>query len=126
MITEYISGALKRARYEKIEDRDPYYGEIPGLKGVWATGKTLSSCRRNLSEALDGWIIVRLRKSLPLPKINGISLMAESDGINQASKSLLLTAAKKSEIDRRLTAYCKDPSAGSPWGVVRRRLRKSL
>ena len=78
MITEYISGALKRARYEKIEDRNPYYGEIPGLKGVWATGKTLDACRRNLSEVLDGWIIVRLRKSLPLPKINGITLKAAS------------------------------------------------
>lgn len=78
MIIEYISGALKRARYEKIEDRNPYYGEIPGLKGVWATGRTLDTCRRNLSEVLDGWIIVRLRKSLPLPKINGITLKAAS------------------------------------------------
>ena len=78
MITEYISGALKKARYEKITDRNPYYGEIPGLKGVWATGKTLGECRRNLSEVLDGWIIVRLRKSLPLPKINGIALKAAS------------------------------------------------
>jgi predicted RNase H-like HicB family nuclease len=76
MITAYINGALKRARFEKIEDRNPYYGEIPGLKGVWATGKTLAECRRNLSEALDGWIIVRLRKSLPMPKINGIALKA--------------------------------------------------
>jgi predicted RNase H-like HicB family nuclease len=73
MITEYISGALKRARFEKIEDRNPYYGEIPGLKGVWATGKTLTACRRNLSEVLDGWIIVRLRKSLPLPKLSPFS-----------------------------------------------------
>lgn len=78
VIIEYINGALKRAQFEKIQDRNPYYGEIPGLKGVWATGKTLDACRRNLSEVLDGWIIVRLRKSLPLPKINGITLKAAS------------------------------------------------
>ena len=41
MITEYIEAALARAKYEIIEDEEPYYGEVPGLNGVWATGKTL-------------------------------------------------------------------------------------
>jgi predicted RNase H-like HicB family nuclease len=40
MITEHINAALNRAKYELIEDTDPYYGEIPDLKGVWAVGKT--------------------------------------------------------------------------------------
>lgn len=48
------------------------------------------------------------------------------DSIAQAPKSLLLTAAQKTEIDRRLAAYRKNPSAGSPWEVVRKRLRKAL
>lgn len=69
MIIEYIHEALKRAKYEIIEDEEPYYGEIPGLKGVWATGRTLEECRRNLSEVLDGWIVVRLRKGLRIPPI---------------------------------------------------------
>ena len=46
MITEYINAALSHAKYEIIEDTEPYYGEIPELKGVWATGKTLEECRR--------------------------------------------------------------------------------
>jgi predicted RNase H-like HicB family nuclease len=33
---------------------------------MWATGKTLEECRKNLAEVIDGWIIVRLRKGLPL------------------------------------------------------------
>jgi Uncharacterised protein family (UPF0150). len=56
MITEYIEAAMSKARYELIKDEEPYYGEVPELKGVWATGKTLEECRK-----------VRLRKELPLP-----------------------------------------------------------
>lgn len=41
MIVEYIHEALKRAEYEIIDDDEPYYGEVPELKGVWAQGKTL-------------------------------------------------------------------------------------
>ncbi|MCW3130199.1 MAG: type II toxin-antitoxin system HicB family antitoxin [Methanophagales archaeon] len=69
MITEYIEAALSKARYEIIKDEEPYYGEVPELEGVWATGKTLEECRKNLIEVIDGWIIVRLRKGLPIPQI---------------------------------------------------------
>jgi predicted RNase H-like HicB family nuclease len=69
MITEYIDEALRRARYEKIDDEEPYYGEINELKGVWATGKTLEECRNNLKEVLEGWILVSIKKGLPIPKL---------------------------------------------------------
>ena len=69
MIVEYIEAALERARYEIIEDEEPYYGEVSGLDGAWATGKTLEECRHNLAEVIDGWIVVRLRKGLPIPSI---------------------------------------------------------
>ena len=69
MIVEYINAALEKAKYEIIEDDEPYYGEVPGLKGVWAAGKTLEGCRRNLAEIIEGWIIIRLKKGLPIPSI---------------------------------------------------------
>ena len=69
MIIEYIETALSKAKYEIIEDEEPYYGEVPELKGVWATGKTLEECRKNLAEVIDGWIIVRLKKRLSIPPI---------------------------------------------------------
>lgn len=72
MILEYISAALERAKYDIIKDDEPYYGEVPGLKGVWATGKTLEECRRNLAETIEGWIILRLKKGLPIPSIGNI------------------------------------------------------
>ncbi|MBU4221050.1 MAG: type II toxin-antitoxin system HicB family antitoxin, partial [Euryarchaeota archaeon] len=62
MILEYINAAMEKAKYEIIEDDEPYYAEVPGLRGVWATGKTLEECRRNLTETIEGWIIIRLKK----------------------------------------------------------------
>ena len=69
MITEYIQAALSKAKYEIIKDEEPYYGEVPELAGVWATGKTLEECRRNLAEGLEGWLVVRLRRGLDVPAI---------------------------------------------------------
>jgi predicted RNase H-like HicB family nuclease len=69
MITEYIEAALAQAKYEIIEDDEPYYWEVPSLDGVWATGKTLEECRQNLAEVIDGWIVVRLKKGLSIPPI---------------------------------------------------------
>ena len=69
MITEYIEAALSRAKYEIMEDEEPYYGEVLELEGVWATGKTLEECRHNLAEVIDGWLVVRLKRGLSIPQI---------------------------------------------------------
>ena len=71
MLTEYIEAALAEARYELIRDEEPYYGEIPSLQGVWATGKTLEECRTNLREVLESWIVLRLRRGLSIPPVAG-------------------------------------------------------
>ena len=39
----------------EIDDPEPFYGEIPELQGVWATGKTLEACRDDLMSALEDW-----------------------------------------------------------------------
>ncbi|WP_321430157.1 type II toxin-antitoxin system HicB family antitoxin [uncultured Methanolobus sp.] len=67
MLIEYIHAALEKARYEIIEDDEPYYGEVPELEGVWATGSTLEECRKNLGEVIDEWIVFRLRKGFTVP-----------------------------------------------------------
>ena len=74
MIKEYINVALSHAHYEIIEDDEPYYGEVAELKGVWATGKTLEECRSKLEEVIEGWILVRLKKGLPIPSIGRCSI----------------------------------------------------
>ena len=74
MITQYIHSALKHARYEMIDDEEPFYGEVEGLQGVWATGTTLEECREKLVEVLDGWILVRLSRGLSIPPIGGVEI----------------------------------------------------
>ena len=69
MYGEYIEEALKKARYETIRDDEPYYGEVPELQGVWATGLSLEECRENLREVLDGWILIRTQKGLSIPSL---------------------------------------------------------
>lgn len=69
-ISEYIDMAIARAQFEKIEDNEPFYAEVPGLPGVWATGRTQDECRTNLRDVIDGWIEVRKRRGLQIPSIN--------------------------------------------------------
>jgi len=69
MLIQYIQAALENAKYEMIDDEEPYYGEVPGLEGVWSSGNTLEECRKNLEEVIDEWVIVRLAKGLTIPQI---------------------------------------------------------
>jgi predicted RNase H-like HicB family nuclease len=74
MLTEYIEEALKKAKYEIIDDEEPYYGEVPELKGVWASGKTLEECRKKLKEVIEGWLILSIKKGLSIPELDGITI----------------------------------------------------
>ena len=69
MIQTYIEAAMRQARYELIQDDEPYYGEIPELPGVWATGRTLEECRQNLLEVVDGWLLFRIARGMPIPPL---------------------------------------------------------
>ena len=74
MLASYIDKALEHAVYEIIEDDGSYWGEIPGMQGVWARRDTLEGCRRELREALSDWIALRLRLGLPIPVIDDIDI----------------------------------------------------
>jgi len=67
MIQNYISTYLNKASYELIDGGKRFYGEIKSLRGVWAVGKTLEECRANLLTTIEGWLIIRLKKNLPIP-----------------------------------------------------------
>jgi len=74
MLTEYLQRAMEHARYEIIDDEEPYYGEIPELSGVWATGETLEACRRNLASALEDWMLFSLTQGLSIPPIDDLEI----------------------------------------------------
>jgi len=67
MIQDFITTNLNKATYELIDGGKRFYGEIKGLRGVWAVGRTLEECRANLMTTIEGWLIVRLKKNLPIP-----------------------------------------------------------
>jgi putative addiction module component (TIGR02574 family) len=45
------------------------------------------------------------------------------DSIVECPEAVSLSEAQKAELDRRLEAYHQAPEAGSPWAVVRDRIR---
>ena len=77
MILEYSQAALRHAKYEILPDDGSYYGEIPECPGVYANATTLEDCRDELREVLDGWVLFRVHRNLPLPVIDGIELAIE-------------------------------------------------
>jgi predicted RNase H-like HicB family nuclease len=78
MLANYFDQAMEIAIYEIIEEDRTFWGEIPGLQGVWARHKTLEGCRRELREALSDWVALRLRLGLHVPEVAGIDIMKKS------------------------------------------------
>jgi predicted RNase H-like HicB family nuclease len=66
MLTAYVERQMKKAQYKLLGNRT-YFGEIPGIRGVWANAKNLENCRHELQEALEGWLLLKVhsRESVP-------------------------------------------------------------
>lgn len=69
MLTEFILSKLKLAKYKLLKD-GTYFGEISGLKGVWANGKNLKVCKKELQEVLEDWLFLKVRNQ---EKVSGSS-----------------------------------------------------
>ena len=74
MLTEYVEAAMRKANYEILPDDNTFYGEIPGFDGVYANSDNLETCRSELKEVLEEWILLSISRHLPLPIIDGIDL----------------------------------------------------
>ncbi|HDR15327.1 MAG TPA: addiction module protein [Desulfobacteraceae bacterium] len=48
------------------------------------------------------------------------------DSIAQVPEAVPLTDEEKAEIDRRLDSYHNNPNAGSPWSLVRERIKSRV
>ena len=73
MLVEYINRALRKAKYEMLED-GTYFGTVPGLRGVLANAKTLEACRDELVEVIEGWVLVRVANGLAVPPMDGVRI----------------------------------------------------
>ena len=65
-LNEFITKKLKEARYKLLKNGS-YFGEISGLRGVWANAKNLEDCRRELKEVLEDWILLKVRDGQKIP-----------------------------------------------------------
>ena len=74
MLASYLDIAMELAQYEIVEEDGAYWGEIPGLQGVWARHQTLAGCQRELREALSDWVALRLRLGLRIPELAQVDL----------------------------------------------------
>lgn len=70
MINKFIEKQLKKAKYKILEDKT-YFGEIPSLQGIWANARNLESCRKELKEVLEDWLVLKIRDK---EKISGFNL----------------------------------------------------
>jgi predicted RNase H-like HicB family nuclease len=73
LIREYVNLGLHKAHYEKLDDGS-FVAEVPGLQGVLATGATLETCRDQLAEVLEEWVLVRVAEGLDVPPIDGVTV----------------------------------------------------
>ncbi len=74
MLTSYIRAAMRQAKYEILSDDGSFYGEIDGFDGVYAATATLETCREELEEVLEEWILFRISRNLSLPSTTGINI----------------------------------------------------
>ena len=66
MLSEFIAKKLKQAKYKLLKDGS-YFGEVPGLKGVWANASNLEDCRKDLQEVLEDWLLLKVRDQEKIP-----------------------------------------------------------
>ena len=85
MLTRYIQAAMAHAHYELLADGEGYFGQIPELSGVWAQAETLEACRQQLQDALEGWILLRVRFGRTLPEIDGVLIQVSTEQVSEVA-----------------------------------------
>ena len=66
MLSAYVEKKMKEARYKLLKNKS-YFGEVPGLRGVWANAKNLEDCRQELRSALEDWLLFKLKDGDLIP-----------------------------------------------------------
>jgi predicted RNase H-like HicB family nuclease len=64
---------MVHADFELLPKGEGFFGHIPELRGVWANAESLEACRERLQDALEGWILLRVRFGWSIPEIDGIA-----------------------------------------------------
>lgn len=76
MFTRYVESVMRKARFERIDRGQVYFGRISGFRGVWTQGKTQRECAKNLQEVLEEWLLIKIRKQRFVPTTGKYNLNA--------------------------------------------------
>lgn len=79
MLIRFIEEKIKSAKYKILEDAT-YYGEIPGIQGVWANALTLEECRSELQDILEDWLMLKIRDREKIDGLEMIGARKHEDG----------------------------------------------
>ncbi len=66
MLTEFLERKMHKASFKRLADKT-YFGEIAGVRGVWANAKTITACRKELREVLEDWLLLKVRSGERVP-----------------------------------------------------------
>ncbi len=66
MLSDFLNKKLKKAHYKLLKDGS-YFGQILGIKGVWANADNLEDCRKELKEVLEDWLLLKVRSRENIP-----------------------------------------------------------
>ncbi|MDO8620596.1 MAG: type II toxin-antitoxin system HicB family antitoxin [bacterium] len=66
MLSHYILQQMRKARFKRLSD-GTYFGDILGIRGVWANARTLSGCKKELQEVLEDWMVLSLKMDKKIP-----------------------------------------------------------
>ncbi len=74
MLAEYISKAIEKAEYKKVEEDNAWFASVPGFEGAWGHGSTIEECRKDLMEVVEEWLLIKIQNHEDLPRVKGIEL----------------------------------------------------
>ncbi len=77
MVTRYIHEAMRRAELKRLEDGS-WFGEIPGLAGVWANETSSTQCRVVLQEVLEEYLVLKIRDGDVIPSLGRVKLSVQA------------------------------------------------
>ena len=73
IFSDYFDAAMTTAEYETYED-GTVGARVRACSGVLGFGNNLEECKADLRSALEGWVLLGMRRGHTLPVVDGIDL----------------------------------------------------
>ena len=60
------------------QDGGTFCAEVPLLRGVLATGRTLEACREARGGVVEEWVLVRVAQGLSVPPLRNVTVRVKT------------------------------------------------